>query len=156
MRSRNIFPESMSIPPALPLFLGIILLLLLPAAGLAACEFTYTLEGPGQTEARVIPGVPLQLKSDTIYTLNISYREDHRNCLVPPEDTLFLVEDERWKQGKEYLALELMEDIVWTANGKEKQTTVHFETHAPGTWPLQVIRECSRGGYDQTILFTVG
>jgi hypothetical protein len=155
MRIRHRLQESMIIPPALSLFLCIILLLLLPAARLAACEFTYTLTGPGQTDTRIIPGIPLQLETDALYSLDVSYREDHRNCLVPPEDTLFLVEEERWKTGKEYLALELMEDIVWIEDEREKQTIIQFETHTPGTWPLQVIRECSRGGYDQTLLFTV-
>lgn len=129
--------------------------MLAAAAPLAACEFTYTISGPGLSAVRVIPGVPVALSSGAQYTLSVAYREDHRNCLVPPEDTVFLVEEERWKAGKDYLPLQLLEAQPWSDSGRSLATTLSFRAGEPGTWPVQVIRECSRGGYDQTLLFTV-
>jgi hypothetical protein len=130
-------------------------LTLFSSENLGACEFTYILEGPGHEETRLIPGIPVSISSDSHYSLSISYREDHRNCLVPPEDTLFLVEEERWRTGKDYLALELLDDIEWEVSGRALSAQLSFQANRIGTWPLQVIRECTRGGYDQALLFTV-
>jgi len=140
--------------PALALLIPLVYLFL-AAAPLSACEFTYTISGPGLSAAKVIPGVPVTLTRDAEYTLSVSYREDHNNCLVPPEDTLFLVEEERWKTGKDYLPLELLQARPWTASGRSNATTLTFTASEAGTWPVQVIRECTRGGYDQTLLFSV-
>jgi len=142
--------------PAAPLVLPIILVFLsLAAAPLAACEFTYTISGPGLSAVRVIPGVPVTLSTGTEYTLTVSYREDHGNCVVPAADTLFLVEEERWKTGKDYLPLELLSAQPWTDAGRSHSTTLTFRAADPGTWPVQVVRECSRTGYDQRLLFKV-
>jgi hypothetical protein len=138
----------------LPLLIAF-LYLLLAAAPLAACEFTYAISGPGLSAARVIPGVPLALQRGAEYTLSVSYQEDHRNCLVPPEDTLFLVEEERWKAGKDYLPLQLLQAGPWTDAGRSHTTELTFRAGVAGTWALQVLRECTRGGYDQSLLFTV-
>lgn len=129
--------------------------LFLAAAPLAACEFTYTITGPGLSAARVVPGVPVSLVRDAQYTLTVSYREDHRNCIVPPEDTLFLLEEERWKTGKDYLPLQLLATEPWVDAARSHSTTLTFAASDPGTWSLDVLRECSRGGYDQTLLFSV-
>lgn len=142
--------------PAAPLVLPIVLAFLsLAAAPLAACEFTYTISGPGLSSVRVIPGVPVTLTTGAEYTLTVSYREDHGNCVVPAGDTLFLVEEERWKIGKDYLPLELLSATPWTDAGRSHSTTMTFRAADPGSWAVQVVRECTRTGYDQTLRFVV-
>lgn len=153
---RNNTNERRALPRGRLAFLVPLVFLLAAAAPLGACEFTYTISGPGLSAAKLIPGVPVTLSVGAEYTLSVAYREDHRNCLVPAEDTLFLVEEERWKAGKDYLPLQLLEALPWEDSGRSLSTVLTFRAEQAGTWPLQVIRECSRGGYDQTLLFKVG
>jgi len=101
------------------------------------------------------PGGAVPLSQGAEYTLTVSYREDHRGCIVPPEDTLFLVQEERWKAGKDYLPLQLLKAQPWVDSGRSQSTTLSFKASEAGTWGVQVVRECSRGGYDQTLLFAV-
>lgn len=136
--------------------LGLFIFLFLSTGGeLEACEFTYLLTGPDHSETRIIPGIPVTVSVNGEYSLSISYREDHRNCLVPPEDTLFLVEEERWKEGKDYLALELQGPISWESDGRSHSASLLFSANKVGTWVLDVIRECTRSGYEQSLVIEV-
>ncbi len=130
-------------------------LLLLFATGAFACEFTYMIRSSDGKSERVIPGRPAELESGESYTLTVSYREDHKNCIVAPEDTLFLVEEERWREGKDYLALTLVSSEGWKSDGRSHEASFVFTASKQGEWPLEVIRECTRGGYKATLLFRV-
>ena len=143
------------VPHGAIVLLALLVGLFLAAAPLSACEFTYTISGPGLSAVRVIPGVAVTLSRGAEYTLSVSYREDHGNCVVPAANTLFLVEEERWKAGKDYLPLELLAAQPWTDAGRSHSTTITFRASDAGTWPVQVIRECTRTGYNQKLLFRV-
>ena len=131
------------------------LILFLTAAGAFACEFTYILKGPDGSGSRITPSGKVTLEAGSKYTLSVSYREDHKNCIVPPQDTMFLVEDERWKSGKDYLPLQLLSAESWVSDGRSHSTSFTFTAVKQGDWPLEILRECTRGGYKASIMFRV-
>ena len=136
-------------------FLILTALFMLAAAALSACEFIYILTTPDGKETRIIPGNEYTIMEGGQYILSMSYKEDHRNCEVLPEDTLFLVEDEKWRTGKDYLALELLSAAEWESDKKSHSASMTFTAAKTGVWDIQVIRECSRGGYKESLIFRV-
>jgi len=131
------------------------LMLLISAAGVFACEFTFTLTTPDGNTNRLTPADSVSLEEGRQYVLSVSYVEDHKKCAVPPEDTLFLLEDERWKTGKDYLPLALMSSGGWINDGRSHSISFTFTASRQGSFPLAIIRECARGGYSASLNFAV-
>jgi hypothetical protein len=148
--------------------LAVALAVLLTAApNLHACEFDLALNRVNdQSDLMGGEGArPVSLESHAslhtgyTYDLTITYREDHRNCRVPPEDTVFLLQDARWRTGRETQGLVLLADIVWsTVDTGRHAATLRFRVVEPGEYRLQIIRVCPRsgGGYDETFVITAG
>jgi hypothetical protein len=129
----------------------ILAVFLLSAAALFACDITYTLDGQP-----MIPGALTTLAAGSTHTLRVTFTEDHGRCTVPAADTIFLLNDEKWKPGKSHLPLTITETIAWeTVDSRTHETVVNFTAGTPGDAALQVVRECPRGGYDETLRFTV-
>jgi hypothetical protein len=129
----------------------IAILFLAAGAALFACTVTYTLDGQPVT-----PGVLQTLSAGTRHILSVVFTPDHGNCPVPAEDTIFLVNDEKWKAGKDYLPVALEQNIVWKPlSPRSYETVISFKATAAGDAALEVIRECTRGGYDETLRFAV-
>ena len=130
--------------------------MILGGVRLFACEFTYTLTDPSGKQSRIIPGSTVPLIAGTTYTLTVVYKEDHNNCKVPAEDTLFLVEEERWRENKDYLALRLISSTGWSVTARRPHSAgVTFTAGKTGLWVMEIIRECDRGGYKEKLLFSV-
>ena len=130
--------------------------LFLAGVKLFACEFTYTITDPAGKTVRVVPGTQILLTAGDTYTLTAVYKEDHNNCKVPAEDTLFLVEEERWKENKDYLALRLESSTNWSLPARRTHSvSFTFTAVKPGTWIMDVIRECTKGGYKEKLIFSV-
>ena len=130
-------------------------MLLISAAGAFACEFTYNLTAPDGKVRRITPADMVSLEEGRQYVLTVSYVEDHKKCTVVPEDTLFLLEDERWKTGKDYLPLALISSGEWINDGRSHSISFTFTASKQGTCPLEIIRECARGGYRASLNFAV-
>ena len=66
------------------------------------------------------------------------------------------MEEEKWKATKDTLPLLLLSSIRW-----EEQTSrvniaeISFQAAKAGRWELEVIRDCSKGGYDEILTFVV-
>ncbi|MDX9802040.1 MAG: hypothetical protein RBT69_11970 [Spirochaetia bacterium] len=130
-------------------------MLLISAAGVFACEFTYSLTAPDGKVSRLTPADKVSLEEGEQYVLTVSYVEDHKKCTVAPEDTLFLLEDERWKAGKDYLPLTLLSSEGWAVDGRSYLISFTFTASKQGNYPLEIIRECARGGYRASLNFIV-
>ena len=91
------------------------------------------------------------------YSLVVRFKEDHNNCKVAPEVTLFLLDEEKWKSSKDYLPLQLAGSVNWSdINSRTHETELTFKAVKTGDWELEVIRECSKKeGYDEYLLFCV-
>ena len=77
---------------------------------------------------------------------------------MPAEDTLFLLDDEKWKASKDNLPLQLEQDPNWEEldGGRSHEARLSFSAEDAGEWALEIIRECDRrGGYDEVLSFFV-
>jgi hypothetical protein len=138
------------------LLTALILFAILSFTELWACEFSYTITDTQEKSVNVIPSQPVMLEIGETYTFTISFYEDHRNCTVSPSDTLFLLDGGRWRVGREAQGLVLDTAIVWKENSSRLNTGVGtFTALRPGSYTLEVIRECSRGGYTADLRFIV-
>jgi len=73
----------------------------------------------------------------------VHFKEDHNNCKVAPEETLFLLDEEKWKSSKDYLPLQLAGSINWTdINSRTHETELTFKAVKIGDRELEVFREC--------------
>ena len=134
--------------------LGILLLSL--ALPLFACEMEFRLSGPAMTDMRLLPGSTIALKKDASYTLEVIFSEDHRNCKIPPEDTLFMLDKQKWRVDKTEQGVVLKSPIVWETTTKSTNvTTIAFVASDVGLRVLNICRTCSKGGYDENITFSV-
>ena len=131
--------------------------LILLSAGAFGCELAFVLTDSKGSSLSIVPGKTVSLKQGETYSLLIRLREDHNNCKVAPEETQFLLEEEKWKSSKDYLPLQLLGEINWTDTGtRTHETEVSFKTAIPGNWELEVLRECTKKeGYDEYLLFSV-
>jgi hypothetical protein len=69
------------------------------------------------------------------YRIEISMREDHNRCLIEPEDTMFLLEESRWRVNPETQPLVLLAPIEWTQMGSRDFTaTIDFRVAEAGAW----------------------
>ncbi len=133
-------------------FLGV----LLPAFGLFACEMHFSLISPDGEEDQVYPGRETVLHHDVTYALRIEFVEDHRNCVMPPEDTVYLLDEEKWNTEKDHLSLQLVSAGQWeetSARGWVQE--LQFTAAQKGSASLEVLRDCPKGGYDEYLFFSV-
>lgn len=128
------------------------------AAVAGACELQFSLFDAAGTERAVAAGTgsPINLEVGLEYTLRMAYREDHRSCTVQPEDTLLLLDGARWREARDTQPLVLAAPVVWTQpRARTHEAEIGFTAAAAGNWTLEIIRECSRGGYYGELLFVV-
>ncbi|MBN1834776.1 MAG: hypothetical protein JW820_02935 [Spirochaetales bacterium] len=131
------------------------------AAVAGACELHFSLVDSAGIERPVSAAngssgdsIPLELGEE--YTLQMVYREDHRNCTVEPEDTVLLLEGARWRPARDTQPLILAAPVTWTQpQSRTNQAEVRFVAAAAGSWTLEIIRECDRGGYHGELVFAV-
>ena len=132
----------------------LISLLALVATGAFACEFSFTLVDADGEEQKLKPQTDIHLDVGEIYILKVDLTEDHRRCLLSPEDTEFLLDEEKWKTSKEYLSLRLIDEIIWKdVASREHIAEIKFRATTSGTSELEILRVCTRGGYDDVLLF---
>ena len=129
---------------------------LFAAVPLLACEMEYTLMSNGGETEVLTPGRTVTLEKDEVYTLQVTFTPDHGRCLLEPEDTVYLLEDERWKETKDYLPVVLLESSEWDVlQGGSAEQTLTLAGSESGKWELEIIRDCTKGGYDEIITFKV-
>ena len=137
----------------------IILLTVLLLAGTAvfACEMTYKLVDSDGKSVHLSPDKTVFLDMDKNYKLIVSFKENHRRCEVPPEDTIFLLDDEKWNYGKDNLPLVLERNYSWdTEKPGNYFAEIMFSVREKSDFSLEVLRECDRkGGYDEYLNFSV-
>ena len=135
----------------------LIAVFILSATGAYACEFAFTLISENGSTQRIQPGSEVELDLNNTYTLKVALVEDHRNCHLTPEDTDFLLEEEKWKTTKDYLPLQLLNDISWTSRDhRHHKVEISFQTVISGTSSLEVLRDCDKKeGYDEFLHFVV-
>ena len=136
--------------------LAIAFLILVAGASAHACIITYTLVGPKQ-QSSIMPGRFFEVMTGERYRIKIAMREDHNNCRIEPEDTLFLLEEARWRVERETQPLVLLAPIEWVKVGSRRYTaTIEFRVAAAGAWTIDVIRDCTRGGYHEKLILEAG
>jgi hypothetical protein len=128
---------------------------LLSTASSFACEFSFTLINEDGSSRTIRPGTNIELELDNTYTMEIALTEDHRNCRLVPEDTDFLLEEEKWKTSKDYLPLQLVDKISWSSQDSRHHTAeISFQAVTAGKSELEVLRDCDKKeGYDEFIRF---
>ena len=132
------------------------LLAALTASSAWACELRYTLIDAAGNARAIAAGPPVELAQGAKYALRVEYYEDHRNCDVKPESTVFLLEGARWRPARETQPLVLEAAIAWTRpRTRTNVGEARFTAAAAGTWTLEILRECSRGGYRGELVFAV-
>ena len=121
-----------------------------------ACEMHFTVISKAGDAEEVRPGKEMRLDLGETYTMMVEFTEDHRSCTTPPEMTMYLLEEERWKEEKDYLPLDLKEQGEWeqVSPGTWEQRLV-FTTQNSGSTELEVIRDCPKGGYYETLEFKI-
>ena len=132
-------------------------LLIASALGFA-CEFTFSLTDSNGDTRTVVPGSTVMIESGASYVLTVRYSEDHGRCTVPPEDTMFLLDEEKWRASKDHLPLRLTQDPSWedSEGGRTHETRLSFTALEEGEWTLEIVRECDRKeGYDESFVFLV-
>ncbi len=130
---------------------------LLSTASVFACEFTFTLTNANGSSRNLRPGTDIELNLNETYTLKIFLTEDHNNCKLSPQDTDFLLNEEKWKTTKDYLPLQLLDGISWLSqDSRHHIVELSFQTIVNGSCELEVLRDCDKKeGYDEFIRFVV-
>ena len=121
-----------------------------------ACNYTYTvIDGAGR-ETIVSEGSSATLRLGETYTLRMEYHENHRNCNVSPEETLYLLDGSRWRLERETQPLYLLSWPQWEQPASRTHRGEFVFTAAQaGTWLVEVVRVCDRGGYHGEIYLEV-
>jgi len=131
-------------------------LVIVPASRALACEMVFRLTGPEGKDMRILPGSTVALQKGADYTLVAEFIEDHRNCAIPPGETLFMLDGEKWRVNKTTQALVLGSAIGWTQNSNTRNTAIiPFTAGTGGTAVLNISRVCPKGGYDESFTFIV-
>ena len=126
-------------------------LFLLPTLAAYACIFTYVLIGPDESN-EIRSGATATVRAGEVYRIEIAMRENHNNCDLEADDTMFLLEEGRWRVGRETQPLVLRSEIEWERTGSRSYTTaIEFLAAEIGTWTIDVVRECHRGGCHEWI-----
>jgi len=122
----------------------------------SACEMAFKLVDGTGSSRKILPGSTIALDAGKSYTIKVEFTEDHRNCLLEPEDTLFLLDGAKWRVNKEDQGLVLTKAVTWFESGKSLNLTdLVFKAATPGKYGLTILRECAKGGYDEVINFVV-
>lgn len=130
--------------------------LALAAAAAGACEMSFRLVDSKGVARAAAPGREIALVRGETYRLEVTFEEDHGKCAVDADETEFLLEEQMWKSAKSGLPLALLKDPVWRdLSSREHATELLFKAVEAGTWELQVVRECTKAGYDETFKFKV-
>jgi hypothetical protein len=133
-----------------------VFMVILSLTALFACEIDYSIIDQSGTSISATPSQTITLKQGETYTFQMTFYEDHRNCRVPPEDTLFLLDGARWRPQRETQGLVLGGAVEWMENSSRLNTGLTtFTALQPGTYSLEVIRVCDRGGYTAELIFEV-
>jgi len=116
-----------------------------------ACEMHFTVVSKDGESVELRPGKELKLGLGETYTMRVEFVEDHNNCTTPPNRTVYLLEDEKWKPEKDYLPLFLEEEGGWEeiSPGTWVQK-INFIAQEEGRIELEVVRDCPKGGYNET------
>ncbi|MQY77233.1 MAG: hypothetical protein GH155_06340 [Spirochaeta sp.] len=135
----------------------IILILIFGVAVAFACQLTFSLISGDGSVRNIVPGRRVDLELSESYTLKVTFEEDHGNCPLPAEETVFLLEEEKWKASKDYLPLILQENISWSDTGSRSHVTeLAFTAAQAGVWKLEIIRDCDKKeGYDENLIFSI-
>ena len=135
----------------------LIILLIMAYGGLFACSLEFVLIDNVGKEMTVSPDSLITLDKNTRYKLRIEYHQDHGRCDVEYDETVILLEDEKWKVTKEELSFKLLTPIEWDKVSSRSATTViEFQTKDPGESFMEIIRDCDRKeGYDETFSFEI-
>ena len=134
----------------------LIAVFILSTAGAYACEFSYTLIGADGSSQSLRPGTDIHLTQGETYTLKVVFTEDHGNCKIKPEDTDFLLDEEKWKTSKDYLKLKLVESIIWQdLDSRRHIAEISFCATVTGICELEIIRDCDKGGYNEVLRFII-
>jgi len=121
-----------------------------------ACELHFSVISADGAIQEVSPDREAVVAEGENYTLRVEFIEDHRNCITPPEATMYILQDEKWKATKDYLPLQLQDQGDWGADASHIWIQeITFKAAEKGTWELEVIRDCPKGGYDELIVFNV-
>lgn len=116
-----------------------------------ACEISIWLDGKPIT-----PNANINLALGSVHSLTVRFVPDHLNCSLKAEATIFMLGDEKWKTGKDYQLLSLGSPIVWKETAaRVYETKIDFKAVKSGLTFLEIIRECSKGGYDEKIYFSI-
>ena len=70
-------------------FTGSVIFLI--AIGGYACEMNFSLLSPGGTAQEILPDNSISLSTGESYILIVKFTPDHRKCIVPPEETIYLL-----------------------------------------------------------------
>ena len=132
-------------------------IMLLSAAALFACDMSYSLTDEAGKTVKIHPDETVEVQKEGSYILNVTFKENHGRCTVPAEDTVFLLDDEKWKFGKGELPFVISGEYTWESVSKtEHKAEIPFRAEKTGEIYLEVIRECSRKeGYDEYLVFNV-
>lgn len=134
--------------------MAVIAALLFAAPAVFACEMHFSLEQEGDV-IELSARDEAALEAGESYVLKVTFVEDHRRCVVPPEETVYLMEYERWDADNEQ-PLRMLEQGSWKeiSSGTWEQE-IQFEAAQAGTWSLEVIRDCPKGGFNTVLSFEV-
>lgn len=126
-------------------------------AALFACDMSFTLTDGSGESVSIYPDKSINLEKAEKYTLTVTFKENHARCRIPAEDTVFLLDDEKWIFGKGELPFIITENFTWDSVSKrEYEAVIPFEVNGSGEVYLEVIRECDRKeGYDEYLVFKV-
>ncbi len=134
---------------------SILVVLFITGTGLYACELNFSLVSP-EGEQKIVPGKEIRLALGENYSLTVEFIEDHRRCITPPEETMYILQEEKWKISKDHLPLQLIELGDWVMeSGDGWIQKIDFIPREEGTWRLEIIRDCPKGGYDEYLTFHV-
>ncbi len=122
-----------------------------------ACEMIYSLVSDSGDTRVLSPDRTVSLDYGEIYSLEVIFHQDHGVCDVPADDTIFMLEEEKWRASKDYLPFQLLNEIIWIEDGSRMfKTVINFKTTVEGPASLQIIRVCDRkSGYDESIEFEI-
>jgi hypothetical protein len=139
-------------------FLPAIAILAVASASLA-CEFQFELTFPDGSVQSITPDREVDLKLGEQYALEVRFIPDHRRCETPPEATRYVLQEEKWKAGKDYLPLGLLSMSSWNESAESRsgawEQELRFAALIEGNWALEILRECTKGGYDESLHFQV-
>jgi hypothetical protein len=136
------------------LIVGILLFLSL---GAYACEMNFELIDSNGNSQNIEPGELVELGREETYSLVVRFAETHRRCELAPEETEFLLNEEKWLSSSEHLPMLLLNSIEWKEITKGSyEAELCFRTDQAGKLELEILRRCERkAGYEESLLFSV-